>query len=322
MTIKQTILNRVLRCVVLIALSLLGTQSFAQVPTERRFADRASWVQLDLPQAWFGPRYTLSTRSGPQAAAQQAGAAYWLSFEYLPVAADQKRESLLRMSVFPLATWQKLGVAAPPGDLVVLTDTRVYLGALATSNPYPTESEDAKQFDAMRFTPQALLDAFSILGDAERNSVRSVSIGKPAPRNRQLADGRLVCTGREPGWTLAIAKGANARYSASDDAKSDAARKSNVASKSAKSRDADRQGAGKDKSSKSKPTPQAQALQGRMAFTESEAVWRGRAGKAGDWVAVMREDSCEVAPGGRGSHSVLLSRPDGRASQGCCRLAN
>lgn len=269
---------------------------------DRRFSDRASWVQLELPLRWQGPRYALTSRAGPDAAARQPGAAYWLSFDYLPEAAEQPRQPLLRISVFPRATWLKMGVDAPQADLQVQTDTRVYVGMLAKDNPYATGSDDAKRFDAMRFTPESLFDAFSIIGDAEGAKVRSATVAKAPPRDRSLAAARLVCSGREPGWTLAINKGSNARLTLAEG-------KGGVAE-------------GKAEKSGSKAVANAsQAMKGRMEFADNQIVWRGRAGKAGDWVAVMHEDSCEVTPQGQGSHAILLSRPNGRVLQGCCQIA-
>lgn len=300
----------------LVGLLLVSVTAISQsdMSAERRFADRASWVQLDLPPAWFGPRHALTARSGPDAAARQPGAAYWLSFDYLPDAADQPRQPLLRISVFPRATWMRLAADAPQGDLVVQTDTRVYLGMLAHDNPYAAGSEDAKRFEAMRFTPQALFDAFSIMGDAEGAKVRSSTIAKSAPQDHALAEGRLVCSGRDPAWTFVIVKGSNARFTAPD--AKDAAAQGRVARKSdSKVRKGDskvREAAG-DK---------FQAMRGRMELVDHQAVWRGRAGKADDWVAVMRQASCDVAPQQAGSHAVLLSRPGGGVSQGCCRIAN
>lgn len=279
-------------------------------PIERRFSDRASWVELDLPPAWFGPRHALTARAGPDAAARQPGAAYWLSFDYLPESAEQTRQPLLRISVFPRATWMKLGADAPHGDLVVQTDTRVYLGVLSRDNPYSAGSEDARRFEAMRFTPQALFDAFSIMGDAEGAKVRSSTVAKFAPKDGALAAGRLVCNGREPAWTLAISKGSNARFSNSD-------------AKGAAAADLPASKAGKAESKARKAAAdKTQAMKGRMDLVDNQAVWRGRAGKAGDWVAVMRQASCEVTPQQPGSHTVLLSRPGGGVLQGCCRIAN
>jgi len=260
---------------------------------DRRFGDRASWVQLDLPSAWFAPRYSLTARSGAAAAERQPGAAYWLSFEYLPQARELAREPLLRIMVYPLGTWQRLNAqaGAPAGEVLAKTDSRVYLGVPTQGNPYPDASEDAKQFDAMRLSPELLRAAFSIMGQGERAAAagpKSAAAPSPALNTapRLLAAGRLVCSGRDPAWSLVITKGSTARLSTRD-------------AKGGKS----------------------QAMKGRMEFAEpAQAVWRGRAGKGGDWVAVIREDSCEMAPREAGSHVVLLSRPEGRVWQGCCRI--
>lgn len=270
-----------------------------------RFSDRASWVQIDLPQAWTGPRYVLTARSGPEAAARQAGAAYWLSFDYLPDAAELPRHPLLRISVFPRAAWMKLSGDAPSGDLLVQTDTRVYMGELAGANPYPPGGADAKRFDAMRFTPQGLLDAFTIAGDTDGTMVRSTRIAPARPRLQHLAAARLTCSGRDPGWTLAINKGSTARLALADEKPS----RKPVGKAEARPRARD-------------TAPKAQVLKGRMEFADQLAVWRGRSGKGGDWVAMVREEACDGAARRTESHAVLLSRPDGTVLQGCCGSAN
>ena len=112
---------------ILILLAFLGvfaTPAGAQPAPVRTFTDKASWVQLDLPMSWFAPRYKVTTLSGPQAAERMRGAAYWLSFEYQPEARDAKPEPLLRMAVFPRATWERVGdsFARSGGDLLAQND--------------------------------------------------------------------------------------------------------------------------------------------------------------------------------------------------------
>jgi hypothetical protein len=271
----------------------------ADMPGSRMFSDKASWVQLALPESWFAPRYRVTAYSGPQAAERQRGAAYWLAFEFLPESREVKPESLLRVAVFPRSTWEKVRAEFGPlrGEMLAQSDTRVYLAVPAETNPYPAGSVDARQFEAMRLSPDTLMSAFSILGASAQLAPRASA---PKEALRALPQARLVCTGAEPAWTFSISKGT-------------AARLTTPATQNARAgKQAEKKGAA------DKPLN----LRGRMEFAgSSQAVWRGRAGKSGDWVAVVSEDRCESSSREAGGMAMLLSRPDGRVWQGCCQVS-
>ena len=124
-------------------------------------------VSFDTPATWPEDRYRLDTKLGSAAAAQQAGAAYWVAMQYQPEEAGQRISSLWRIVVFPRDQWQRIDAEAGPpvGTVMKALDAWVYVAQMPQSNPYPDGSSDAQQFDAMRLPIRELRQRISIEGD-------------------------------------------------------------------------------------------------------------------------------------------------------------
>jgi hypothetical protein len=131
------------------------------------FVVREAGMRFDPPESWDLARIQLDARAGSEAAAQQAGAEHWVAFDYKAEQPAHTNHPLLRLMVFPRATWRKLAAqdGPPIGAPIDSVDAWVFVASLPQANPYREDSLDAEQFDAMMLTLAEARDGFSIEGD-------------------------------------------------------------------------------------------------------------------------------------------------------------
>ncbi len=128
---------------------------------------REAGLRFDPPSTWPPGRFRVEVKSGDEAAEQQPGATHWVAMHYQPDQPGHREASLCRFVVFSHDEWRRIeGDAEPPvGTLIESAEAWVYLAQLPQSNPYPSESLDATQFDAMRLSIRDVRARFSIEGD-------------------------------------------------------------------------------------------------------------------------------------------------------------
>ncbi len=128
---------------------------------------RAAGLRFDPPSTWPRERYRVEARSGDGAAAEQAGAAHWVAIHYRPDQPGHREASLCRFVVFSRDTWARIDAEAGPpvGTLIERTDQWAFVAQLPQANPYPPESLDGAQFEAMRLSIREIRARFSIEGD-------------------------------------------------------------------------------------------------------------------------------------------------------------
>ena len=103
-----------------------------------------------LPARWY-KLYRVDSLSSAERGTARPGA---LNFVYLPRDTTQLPQTLLVMVVYDSTAWLKVKAAGgpPPGDSVAARNGRVYVLALAQSNPFSAGSADAAKFDALALT--------------------------------------------------------------------------------------------------------------------------------------------------------------------------
>ena len=115
------------------------------------YVSTATGFRFVPPPAWQADRYLVSEVTGADAEARVAGALSIAEVQFQPADLAQRPEALLRIHVFPDSAWDRLkheGGASLGGE-IARARGRIYLAATPQSNPYPAESADANQFDAM-----------------------------------------------------------------------------------------------------------------------------------------------------------------------------
>lgn len=127
---------------------------------------RAAGVRFDTPSTWPSERYRVDAKTGHEAETQQVGAAHWVAMQYRPEQPGHTEASLCRIVVFSNDTWARIDAEAGPplGTVIENAGGWVYLAQLPQSNPYPADSPDGEQFDAMRLSIREFRTRFAIEG--------------------------------------------------------------------------------------------------------------------------------------------------------------
>lgn len=103
-----------------------------------------------LPARWF-KLFRVDSLSSAERGTARPGA---MNIVYLPRDTTQLPQTLLVIAVYDSVAWQRLRSAAGPtaGDSVAAAAGRVYVMALAQSNPFSPGSADAAKFDSLALT--------------------------------------------------------------------------------------------------------------------------------------------------------------------------
>jgi hypothetical protein len=127
---------------------------------------RDAGLRFDPPSTWARQRYRVESASGSAAADWQPLAAHAVAIHYQPEESRHRESSLCRFLVFTRDAWARLeGESGPPvGTVVETLDAWTFVAQLPQSNPYPAESLDATQFDAMRLSIRDVRARFSVEG--------------------------------------------------------------------------------------------------------------------------------------------------------------
>ena len=134
----------------------------------------AAGVHFDPPSTWPRRYYRVEAKSGPLAEAEQDGAAHDVTVHYQPDQPGHREASLCRIVVFPRHEWARVDSedGPPVGTVIDSLHAWVYVAQMPQSNPYPSGSPDAEQFDAMRLSIRELRARFSIEGDGPDPNAR------------------------------------------------------------------------------------------------------------------------------------------------------
>jgi hypothetical protein len=119
-------------------------------------------VHFNPPLAWDPDRVQVVTVSGDEAAAQQPGADYAISFNYKAEQPAHQNEPLLRLYVLRRAQWNRVADTNAHGEVIDSTGEWVFVAAPSKEIPYRTDLLDADQFAAMRMSVTDVKDAFTI----------------------------------------------------------------------------------------------------------------------------------------------------------------
>lgn len=135
---------------------------------------RAAGVHFDPPSTWLRKNYRVDAKSGELAAAEQAGASHTVMVSYQPDQPGHREAPLCRIVVFPREEWTRIDSAdGPPiGTVIDSLHAWVYVAQMPQSNPYPHDSLDAEQFDAMRLSIRELRARFAIEHDGPDANAR------------------------------------------------------------------------------------------------------------------------------------------------------
>jgi hypothetical protein len=132
-------------------------------PGTRTYENATAGFRFELPPSW-ATRYRIHSRDGPAARGYQPLARHAVLFNYVPIAAAVEEKTLLAVVVFDKADWSGLNTGGPPLGLVLAErGDRVYVARLPRSNPFDPGTDDVKNFEAMRVTPEQVQAAFALL---------------------------------------------------------------------------------------------------------------------------------------------------------------
>jgi hypothetical protein len=119
-------------------------------------------VHFNPPLTWDPDRIQVVTLRGEEAAAQQPGADYAVSFNYKAEQPAHKNEPLLKLFVLRRAQWDRISATRAPGQVIDSTGEWVFVAAPSKEIPYRTDLLDADQFAAMRMSVADVKGSFSI----------------------------------------------------------------------------------------------------------------------------------------------------------------
>jgi hypothetical protein len=120
-------------------------------------------VHFNPPLSWDPDRIQVVTLAGPDAAAQQPGADYLVSFQYKAEQPSHRNEPLLRLFVLRRAQWNRISSGAnAPGALIDSTGDWVFVASLPRDIPYRRDLLDADQFAQMRVSLEEVKDSFTV----------------------------------------------------------------------------------------------------------------------------------------------------------------
>jgi len=133
------------------------------IPTDDLIYDhQAAGFTLTFPPSWHD-RYDVDARSGPIAAARWPLTTHAITFVYKPVEPDQPQPELMTVLVYHRADWNQIAAGpGAPGTVVAEQGDDVYVAAVASSNPFPSGSSDAINFNAMRLTTDDVKQALTL----------------------------------------------------------------------------------------------------------------------------------------------------------------
>ena len=109
---------------------------------------------LELPARWKG-HFRVDSLSTAERGRARPGT---LVFEYLPSDSSLRPQALLVVAVYDSADWRAVLAEGgpPPGDSVAARNGRVFVVALAQSNPFAPGSPDATVFSVLQLRPAEL----------------------------------------------------------------------------------------------------------------------------------------------------------------------
>ena len=119
-------------------------------------------VHFNPPLSWDPERVQVVTLSGPDAAAQQPGADYSVTFDYKAEQPAHENSPLLRLFVLRRSQWNKVSGAATAGEVIDSTGDWVFVASLPKAIPYRADLLDADQFAQMRLSLDDVKDAFTV----------------------------------------------------------------------------------------------------------------------------------------------------------------
>jgi hypothetical protein len=128
---------------------------------------REAGVRFDPPSTWPRERYRVDAKAGDAAAAEQPGAVHWVAIQYQPDQPGHEEALLCRIVVFSREAWTRIDAAPHPpvGTLIESAGEWAFVAQLPQSNPYPQDSLDGAQFEAMRLSIREMRARFSVEGD-------------------------------------------------------------------------------------------------------------------------------------------------------------
>ncbi|MCI0451961.1 MAG: hypothetical protein L0Z51_06140 [Candidatus Latescibacteria bacterium] len=128
---------------------------------------REAGVRFDPPSTWPSERYRVASRAGRAAAEDQPGAAHSVAIHYRPDQPGHEEALLCRIVVFARDDWSRIdaGPHPPVGTLIENADEWAFIAQLPQSNPYPRDSLDGAQFEAMRLSIREMRARFSVEGE-------------------------------------------------------------------------------------------------------------------------------------------------------------
>lgn len=133
-------------------------------------------VHFNPPLAWDPDRVQVVTVRGDEAAAQQPGADYAISFNYKAEQPAHRDEPLLKLYVLRRAQWDRVAGTSAHGEVIDSSGEWVFVAAPSKEIPYRTDMLDADQFAAMRMSVTDVKDAFTIeAGGPSDSSLRAES---------------------------------------------------------------------------------------------------------------------------------------------------
>lgn len=134
-------------------------------------------VHFNPPLAWDPDRIQVVTVHGEEAAAQQPGADYAVSFNYKAEQPAHKNEALLKLYVLRRSQWNRVADTSARGEVIDSTGEWVFVAAPTKEIPYRTDLLDADQFAAMRISVADVKDAFTVeAGGPSDASLRAESL--------------------------------------------------------------------------------------------------------------------------------------------------
>jgi hypothetical protein len=127
-------------------------------------------VHFNPPLSWDPDRIQVVTLSGTDAAAQERGADYAVSFNYKAEQPAHENASLLRLLVLRRSQWTRIADDAAPGEVIDSTGEWVFVASLPQKSPYRPDLLDADQFTAMQMSLDEVRDAFTIESGGPTNT--------------------------------------------------------------------------------------------------------------------------------------------------------
>ena len=120
-------------------------------------------VHFNPPLSWDPDRIQVVTLAGHEAAAQQPGADYSVSFDYKAEQPAHENAPLLRLFVLRRSQWSKVANdPTAPGEVIDSTGDWVFVASLPKNIPYRSDLLDADQFKQMRISLDEVKDAFTV----------------------------------------------------------------------------------------------------------------------------------------------------------------